>query len=72
MVTCLLGWDLTLEYMISSAAVARGWSGYLRHLLEVMGLRVPDAFNHIVVGAGVMSALCVYVTSYCVPRLGRR
>ena len=37
---------LVLEYLVSSAAVAVGWSEYLNALLEAtIGIRVPDALS---------------------------
>ncbi len=30
----IIGWDLTLEYMIGGAAVARGWSGLVDKLVS--------------------------------------
>ncbi|ETO36109.1 amino acid permease-associated region, partial [Reticulomyxa filosa] len=38
----LIGWDLTLEYGISAAAVAQGWSSYLQIFLSSCG--VPDKY----------------------------
>jgi len=33
----IIGWDLILEYMVASAAVAIGWSGYCKSFLETLG-----------------------------------
>lgn len=38
----LLGWDLVLEYALSVATVAVGWSGNLASLLADFGITVPD------------------------------
>jgi len=48
----IIGWDLTLEYTISSAAVARGWSGYLRSILQVAGAPPPTWLYDIPISAG--------------------
>ena len=41
-----VGWNLLLEYGVATAAVATGWSGYLRRFLEnSMGLHIPTALS---------------------------
>jgi len=42
----IIGWDLVLEYAVGAAAVAVGWSGYLRVILAGLGLHLPDAITH--------------------------
>ncbi|NEU12505.1 amino acid permease [Methylobacterium sp. BTF04] len=37
----IIGWDLVLEYAMSAATVAVGWSGYVRSLLGNFGLHLP-------------------------------
>jgi APA family basic amino acid/polyamine antiporter len=37
----LIGWDLMLEYLLATAAVATGWSGYFQTLLEGFGITLP-------------------------------
>src|SRR5881227_15245 len=39
----IIGWDLILEYAVSSAVVATGWSGYFQSVLGSFGLAVPKA-----------------------------
>src|SRR4051812_4120333 len=39
----IIGWDLILEYAVSSATVADGWSGYFQSILQVFGLHLPHA-----------------------------
>jgi APA family basic amino acid/polyamine antiporter len=39
----IIGWDLVLEYAVSSATVATGWSGYFQSFLHAFGLRLPEA-----------------------------
>jgi APA family basic amino acid/polyamine antiporter len=39
----IIGWDLVLEYAVSSATVADGWSGYFQSLLNVFGWKLPHA-----------------------------
>src|SRR5256886_15081748 len=33
----IIGWDLVLEYALSAATVATGWSGYFQNLLGAFG-----------------------------------
>jgi len=45
----IIGWDLVLEYALSSATVATGWSGYFQSLLGAFGLHLP----HVIAGPSV-------------------
>jgi APA family basic amino acid/polyamine antiporter len=37
-----IGWNLTLEYLLSASAVAVGWSGYVTNLLADVGIHFPS------------------------------
>ncbi|MFI3135784.1 MAG: amino acid permease [Methylococcaceae bacterium] len=41
----IIGWDLLLEYGISVAAVANGWSGYFNNALTAIGMPLPDSLT---------------------------
>ena len=41
----MIGWDLLLEYGISVAAVANGWSGYFSNALTAIGIPLPVALT---------------------------
>jgi basic amino acid/polyamine antiporter, APA family len=41
----IIGWDLILEYALSGATVAVGWSGYLVSLLRDLGIVIPPALT---------------------------
>ena len=41
----IIGWDLILEYALSAATVAVGWSGYFVNLLDNFGLHIPTALT---------------------------
>ncbi|MGZ8185169.1 MAG: amino acid permease [Methylobacter sp.] len=41
----IIGWDLLLEYGISVAAVANGWSGYFNNALTAIGMPLPEALT---------------------------
>ena len=44
LVAWIIGWDLILEYGVSVAAVAVGWGGYLKSLLDsLFGINLPDS-----------------------------
>lgn len=40
-----IGWDLMLEYMFASGAVAVGWGRYLVDFLELIGIHLPAALT---------------------------
>ncbi|MCM3736949.1 amino acid permease [Bacillus cytotoxicus] len=37
----LIGWDLMLEYLLATSAVANGWSAYFQSLLNGFGIQIP-------------------------------
>jgi APA family basic amino acid/polyamine antiporter len=42
LIAFIIGWDLLLEYGISVAAVANGWSGYFNNALTAIGIPLPE------------------------------
>ncbi|HEY7635473.1 MAG TPA: amino acid permease [Gemmatimonadales bacterium] len=44
-VAWIIGWDLILEYALSGATVAVGWSGYLVSFLRDVGIAFPPALT---------------------------
>jgi APA family basic amino acid/polyamine antiporter len=44
-VAWIIGWILLLEYSVSVAAVANGWSGYFNNALTAMGMALPEALT---------------------------
>ncbi|MGI8402921.1 MAG: amino acid permease [Gemmatimonadaceae bacterium] len=42
LVAWIIGWDLVLEYSLSSSTVAVGWSAYAVTLLGEMGIQIPQ------------------------------
>lgn len=42
MIAWIIGWDLILEYGVSVAAVANGWSGYVNTGLHALGFDLPE------------------------------
>ncbi len=49
-VAWFVGWNLALEYMMSAATVAVGWSGYVVNLFEEFGVHLPAALTNAPVG----------------------
>jgi len=37
----IIGWDLVLEYTVTSATVSHGWSHYFQDFLGILGVHVP-------------------------------
>ena len=44
-VAWVIGWILLLEYSVSVAAVANGWSGYFNNALTAMGMGLPEVLT---------------------------
>lgn len=51
----LIGWNLILEYVVASAAVAIGWGAYLTDLLRSFGVVLPRAFTAGPLAGGVIN-----------------
>lgn len=61
----LIGWDLVLEYVVATAAVAVGWSGYACMLLSNIGIQVPAALQNppgVLGGVVNLPAILILVT----------
>ena len=41
----IIGWDLVLEYTVTSATVAHGWSHYFQNFLSIFGVHVPKQWG---------------------------
>jgi len=41
MIAWIIGWDLILEYIVASIAVAIGWSGYFVNIMKALGITIP-------------------------------
>ncbi|HEX4044120.1 MAG TPA: amino acid permease, partial [Gammaproteobacteria bacterium] len=46
LVAWIIGWDLLLEYAMSVATVAIGWSGYVDNFFAAIHLPLPFALTH--------------------------
>jgi APA family basic amino acid/polyamine antiporter len=45
LIAWIIGWDLILEYALSTAAVAVGWSGYAVRFLQNIGITLPPELS---------------------------
>lgn len=48
----IIGWNLSLEYMMSASAVAVGWSEYVVNILGDYGIHMPPLFTSAPFGKG--------------------
>ena len=55
MIAWIIGWDLILEYGVSVAAVANGWSGYFNNALTAIGFGLPDYLTKSPASGGVVN-----------------
>lgn len=55
LVAWIIGWDLILEYGVSVAAVANGWSGYFSSMLAALGMGLPEALTKGPAAGGVFN-----------------
>jgi APA family basic amino acid/polyamine antiporter len=51
----VMGWDLILEYGMSVAAVANGWSGYFSNGLSALDYPLPDLLTHAPAKGGLIN-----------------
>lgn len=58
----IIGWDLILEYLVSAAAVASGWSGTLVGILSSYGINIPEMLTKAPVSGGLVDLPAVLIT----------
>jgi APA family basic amino acid/polyamine antiporter len=61
LIAWIIGWDLILEYGISIAVVAIGWSGYFNNALDAIGLQLPHYLLHNIFDGGFIDLSAVGV-----------
>ncbi|MBU3158701.1 amino acid permease [Clostridium frigoris] len=64
LIAWIIGWDLMLEYLVSSAAVASGWSGTFVGLLSSAGLNLPTAIIKTPSAGGFIDLPAVLITMF--------
>ncbi|MFZ2315941.1 MAG: amino acid permease [Gammaproteobacteria bacterium] len=57
----LIGWNLLLEYTMSVATVAIGWSGYANNFLTAIHLSLPTALSKNVFEGGIVNLPAVLI-----------
>ena len=67
LIAWIIGWDLMLEYLVSSAAVASGWSGTFVGILSSAGITLPTAITRAPMAGGIIDlpavSIVIFVTS---------
>ncbi len=58
----IIGWDLILEYLVSAAAVASGWSGTVMGILSSYGIHIPEMLTKAPVSGGLVDLPAVLIT----------
>ncbi|PFV80099.1 amino acid permease [Bacillus sp. AFS059628] len=58
----LVGWSLLLIYIVATAAVAAGWTGYFHNLIKGFGLEIPKALVTIPSHGGMVNLPAVIIT----------
>ncbi|PGC45635.1 amino acid permease [Bacillus toyonensis] len=58
----LVGWSLLLIYIVATAAVAAGWTGYFHNLIMGFGLEIPKALVKIPSQGGIVNLPAVIIT----------
>ncbi|PJI08476.1 MULTISPECIES: amino acid permease [Clostridium] len=62
-VAWIIGWDLILEYLVSAAAVAAGWSGSFNGILSDYGIKLPLMLTKAPVSGGIVDLPAVIITA---------
>lgn len=60
-VAWIIGWNLLLEYLMSVATVAIGWSGYVSNLFEALHIHLPNAITRNPFDGGVINLLAMFI-----------
>lgn len=59
----LVGWNLILEYLVSGAAVAAGWSGTFVGMLKDYGINLPTAITNSPLSGGIVDLPAIIITA---------
>ncbi|WP_161955148.1 amino acid permease [Moorella sp. Hama-1] len=62
-VAWLVGWNLVLEYLVASGAVAVGWSGYVTDMLASIGIALPQSLVTSPLGGGLVNLPAILITA---------
>jgi len=64
LIAWIIGWDLMLEYLVSSAAVASGWSGTFVGLLKSANIYLPIAITSTPAGGGIIDLPAILIVIF--------
>lgn len=66
-VAWIIGWNLILEYGVSTSTVAIGWSGYVNDMLQALGVHLPQALTNNPFQGGICDlpavAIVIFISS---------
>jgi APA family basic amino acid/polyamine antiporter len=60
----MVGWNLILEYTVTSSAVAAGWSGYVVGLLKAGGIDLPKAYTLVPADGGIINIPAILIVMF--------
>lgn len=60
----LVGWNLILEYTVTSSAVASGWSGYVVGLLKSANIELGHAYTHVPADGGIINIPAIIIVLF--------
>lgn len=61
LIAWIIAWDLILEYGVSVATVANGWSGYFNNALTAIGIGLPEQFTKGPFDGGVINIPAIVI-----------
>ncbi len=61
LIAWIIAWDLILEYGVSVAAVANGWSGYFNNWLTATGMGLPEGLTKGPLAGGIVNLPAVAI-----------
>ncbi len=59
-----VGWALICEYTVGAAAVAAGWSGYMKDILAAFSVNIPAAWASVPAEGGVINLPAVLIVLF--------
>jgi len=62
LIAWIIGWDLILEYALSTATVAVGWSGYFVSLMHDIGISIPASLSQAPFNLPAILIVCLVAT----------